>query len=37
MTKWQKYESEKRKLQEKNLSPAEYEDAIRALCKKLGI
>lgn len=32
-----KYELEKRKLAEARLSAAEYEKAVRALCKKLKI
>lgn len=37
MTKWQIYEMEKRRLQAANLSPAEYERAIRDLCRRLKI
>lgn len=35
--KWAIYEKEKRRLQEANLSPAEYQRAIRALAEKLKI
>lgn len=35
MTKWQIYESEKKKL--KGLPPKEYEQAIRKLTKKLKV
>lgn len=34
---WETYESEKRKLQQENLSPEEYEEAIKQICKDLGI
>ena len=37
MTKWERYEIEKRKLAEKNLTPEEYDKAIKEICKKLGI
>lgn len=37
MDKWLKYEQEKKKLLEKNLSPKDYENAIRELAMKLGI
>lgn len=37
MTKYQQYEAEKRILQSKNLSPKEYEKAIRELVKRLRI
>ena len=31
------YEEEKKKLQEMNLTPQEYEEKIKELCKKLKI
>lgn len=34
---WLEYEQEKQKLQQENLSPGEYEKAIRELCERLGI
>lgn len=34
---WEIYEQEKRKLQQKNLTPEEYEKAIRELCDRLKI
>jgi hypothetical protein len=34
---WSLYESEKRKIQARNLPADEYERAIRELVKKLGI
>ena len=37
MTKYQRFEEEKRRLAEKNLSPIEYQREIVKLCKKLGI
>ena len=37
MTKWQEYESEKKKLQTKDLTPDEYDKAIQAICKRLRI
>lgn len=36
MSKWQTYESEKKKLP-RNLSPREYEKAVREICKRLKI
>jgi len=33
--KWREYETEKRKLQYQNLSPDEYEAAIRELCERM--
>lgn len=35
MTKDERYLIEKRKLQSKNLSPKEYEKAIREICKRI--
>lgn len=35
MTEYQQYEAEKRKL--KNLTPKEYERAIRLICKKFKV
>jgi hypothetical protein len=37
MDRWHRYEAEKRKLQAKGLTPREYEAAIRALAKRMGI
>lgn len=37
MSNFERYESEKRKLKAKNLAPAEYEQAIRALAEELEI
>lgn len=37
MSNYQIYEIEKRKLELQNLSPKEYEKAIRKLCKKLEL
>ena len=37
MDKYKVYEAEKRKLQEKGLSPAEYEAEIRKLAERLGL
>lgn len=37
MDKYIIYEQEKQKLQQKELSPQEYEKAIAELCKKLKI
>jgi hypothetical protein len=37
MDKYVLYEREKRKIQEKNLPPEEYEKEIRELAKKLGV
>jgi hypothetical protein len=37
MNKWILYEAEKKKLQDKILTPAEYEQAIREICDRLGI
>jgi hypothetical protein len=36
-SKWQKYEQEKRRLQNLNLTPAEYEEAIKKLVERLGV
>lgn len=35
--KYRKYEEEKRRLLLKKLSPEEYEEALRQLCRKLKI
>jgi hypothetical protein len=35
--KWIRYETEKKKLQEKGLTPKEYEKQIRRLCERLKI
>ena len=35
--KWLQYEREKKKLQNKVLSPAQYEAEIRKICEKLKI
>ena len=37
MSKWEKYEEEKKKLKKMGLSLSEYEKAIVNLCKKLKI
>lgn len=37
MTKWQKSEQEKKKIQAKNLTPKEYERAIRELARRLKL
>lgn len=37
MNKHQQYESEKRALQKKNLTPKEYEKALRELARRLKI
>lgn len=37
MSVWQQYETEKRKIQSKGLSPKEYERAIKALCDRLRV
>ena len=37
MNKWQKYESEKRKLQILNLSSKEYQYRIKKLCYELRV
>lgn len=37
MNKWIIYESEKKKLQAKYLTPEQYEKAIKELCKKIGV
>ena len=37
MTKFERYEAEKSKLQRMGLTPAEYEQALRELCRKLKI
>ncbi len=37
MSKWEKYEEEKKKLKKMGLSHSEYEKAIINLCKKLKI
>lgn len=34
MTKWERFEEEKRKLAKKGLSAVEYEKAVRKLCQK---
>jgi len=34
---WQRYESEKREIQRRNLTPAQYEAAVQALARKLEI
>jgi|WetSurMetagenome_2_1015567.scaffolds.fasta_scaffold43289_3 hypothetical protein len=35
--KWLTYEQEKRKLQDMDLTPKEYEIEIRKLCRRLGV
>ena len=35
--RWRDYEREKRKLQQRGLSPAEYEEALRELARRCGI
>jgi hypothetical protein len=35
--RWMEYERMKKKLVEKNLSPKEYEKAIREIAKRLGV
>jgi hypothetical protein len=35
--KWREYETEKRKIEERNLTPEQYEAAIKELCEKLKI
>ncbi len=37
MNKWELYEIEKKKIQDKNLKSDEYSKAIQELCKKLKI
>lgn len=37
MTKYEKYEQEKKRLQSQNLSPKEYERKIRQIAKQLGV
>ena len=37
MSKWEKYEEEKKKLKKMGLADSEYEKAITNLCKKLKI
>ena len=37
MNKWKEYERRKKELQDKNLSPKEYEKAIKKLVKELGL
>lgn len=37
MSKWIRFETEKKKLAEKGLSATEYEKAVRELCKKFRI
>jgi hypothetical protein len=37
MTKDERYELAKKKLQAKDLSPKKYEEEIRKLCKRLGV
>lgn len=35
--KWKEYEQGKREIQTQNLTPTEYEQAINALCERLGV
>jgi hypothetical protein len=35
--KWQEYERRKKEIQKRDLTPAEYEAAIRALAKRLKV
>lgn len=37
MTKWERFEAEKRRLLEKGRSAAEYEKAVRELCRKYKV
>lgn len=37
MTKWERYEIEKKKIIGQNLTPEEYERAIAALSRRLGV
>lgn len=37
MHTWEEYEMLKREIQKLNLSPKEYEEAIRELVKRLGL
>lgn len=37
MDKWQEYETQKRKLRDKNLSPTEYEREISELCANMKL
>ena len=37
MDKYQQYELEKRELQDKKLTPAEYDAEIRKLVERLGV
>lgn len=37
MTKYEKYEQEKKRLQSQNLPPKEYEQKIIQLAKRLGV
>lgn len=37
MNKWQEYERRKKEIQDKNLSPEEYEKAIKKLIKELNL
>jgi hypothetical protein len=34
---WEDYEIEKKRIQHKNLTPKEYEEAIRQLVKRMGL
>lgn len=35
--RWEAYEARKAELTEQALSPTEYEDAVRAIAKELGV
>ena len=37
MNKYKIYEKEKRKLQQMNLTPSEYEEKLKKIAKRLGI
>lgn len=37
VTKWERYEIEKKKIIEQNLTPEEYERAIAVLSRRLGL
>ena len=37
MNKYKIYEKEKRKLQQMNLTPKEYEEKLKELCELLGL
>lgn len=37
MTPWAEYEKEKMKLHKQNLTPQEYQRALRALAERLGL